>query len=79
MSPLPQNQATETDPRWLRVVARDRSADGVFVYSVWTTGVYCRPSCPSRLANPRNVRFHATPADAEAAGFRACKRCRPGG
>jgi len=69
----PANQ----DPRWAAVVARDRAADGRFYYSVATTGVYCRPSCGSRLANPRNVQFHATTADAERAGFRACKRCRP--
>ena len=69
--------AVEADPRWAAVVARDRSHDGAFFYSVATTGVYCRPSCAARLANPRNVRFHATPADAEAAGFRPCKRCRP--
>ena len=65
------------DPRWLRVLARDGSADGTFVYGVRTTGVYCRPSCPSRRANPQNVSFHATPIEAEAAGLRACKRCRP--
>lgn len=67
------------EPRWAAVVARDRSADGAFVYSVATTGVFCRPSCPARTPNPENVRFHATPADAERAGFRACKRCRPAG
>jgi AraC family transcriptional regulator of adaptative response/methylated-DNA-[protein]-cysteine methyltransferase len=65
------------DPRWTAVVARDRAADGRFYYSVATTGVYCRPSCGSRQANPRNVRFHATTGDAERAGFRPCKRCRP--
>ena len=68
---------TESDPRWMSVVARDRAADGSFYYSVRTTGVYCRPSCAARLANPRNVRFHATPAEAERAGFRPCKRCKP--
>lgn len=68
---------TERDPRWQDVVARNRKADGGFVYSVKTTGVYCRPSCAARLAKPENVRFHATPADAERAGFRACKRCKP--
>ena len=68
---------TLTDPRWLRIRARDKSADGAFVYSVRTTGVYCRPSCAARPARPENVAFHATPADAECAGFRACKRCRP--
>jgi AraC family transcriptional regulator of adaptative response/methylated-DNA-[protein]-cysteine methyltransferase len=65
------------DARWAVVVARDRRADGTFFYSVETTGVYCRPSCPSRRANPKNVRFHSTVADAEAAGFRACRRCKP--
>lgn len=69
--------ATERDPRWARVLARDRSADGEFYYSVATTGIYCRPSCPSRVANPTNVRFHDAAAACEAAGFRPCKRCRP--
>lgn len=67
----------ENDPRWAAVVARDRSADGTFYYSVRTTGVYCRPSCPSRRANPKHVRFHRTAAGAERAGFRPCRRCRP--
>ena len=71
--------AITQDPRWARVVARDNTADGEFWYSVATTGVFCRPSCPSRLPNPKNVRFHATVADAEAAGFRACRRCNPNG
>ena len=48
---------TVSDPRWASVVARDASADSEFVYSVRTTGVYCRPSCPARLARPENVRF----------------------
>lgn len=65
------------EARWAAVVARDREADGQFYYSVRTTGVYCRPSCAARLANRRNVAFHLTPADAEAAGFRPCKRCKP--
>jgi AraC family transcriptional regulator, regulatory protein of adaptative response / methylated-DNA-[protein]-cysteine methyltransferase len=69
--------AVELDPRWVHVIARDASADGTFWYSVETTGVYCRPSCPSRTANPKNVHFHGTIAEAEAAGFRACKRCKP--
>lgn len=68
---------TVNDPRWVKLVTRDAGADGSFVYSVATTGVYCRPSCPARTPNPRNVAFHADPAAAEAAGFRACKRCRP--
>ena len=69
--------ATVSDPRWAAVVARDRKADGRFVYSVRTTGVYCRPSCGARPARPENVRFHATPAAARRAGFRPCKRCKP--
>jgi AraC family transcriptional regulator, regulatory protein of adaptative response / methylated-DNA-[protein]-cysteine methyltransferase len=68
---------TVSDPRWAAVVARDSQADGQFFYSVATTGVYCRPSCGARRAHPENVRFHATAADAERAGFRPCKRCKP--
>src|SRR3954469_16786832 len=69
--------ATENDPRWLSVVHRDASADGRFVYAVRTTGIYCRPSCPSRGAKPKNVTFYATCEEAETAGYRACRRCRP--
>jgi AraC family transcriptional regulator of adaptative response/methylated-DNA-[protein]-cysteine methyltransferase len=65
------------EARWDAVVRRDRGADGAFVYGVRTTGVYCRPSCPSRAARRENVVFHAGPAQAEVAGFRPCKRCRP--
>jgi AraC family transcriptional regulator of adaptative response/methylated-DNA-[protein]-cysteine methyltransferase len=67
------------DPRWARIVARDKTADGCFWYSVATTGIYCRPSCPSRTANPRNVQLHDTLAAAKATGFRPCKRCNPDG
>ena len=67
------------DPRWASVVARDRTADGTFWYCVSTTGIYCRPSCPSCLANAKNVRLHGSIGEAEAAGFRACRRCNPGG
>ena len=69
--------ASADDVRWAAVVARDKSFDGKFVTSVATTGIYCRPSCPARRPNRANVRFHATWADAEAAGFRPCKRCTP--
>jgi len=68
---------TLADPRWAAVVARDADFDGKFYYSVSSTGVYCRPSCASRLAKPEHVRFHASISDAETAGFRACKRCKP--
>jgi AraC family transcriptional regulator, regulatory protein of adaptative response / methylated-DNA-[protein]-cysteine methyltransferase len=71
--------ATISDPRWQSILARAKDADGKFFYSVGTTGVYCRPSCAARLPRPENVRFHASPADAEKAGFRACKRCKPTG
>jgi AraC family transcriptional regulator of adaptative response/methylated-DNA-[protein]-cysteine methyltransferase len=63
--------------RWDAVIAKDKGADGQFYFSVRTTGVYCRPSCPSRAALRENVAFHPSCEAAEAAGFRACKRCRP--
>jgi AraC family transcriptional regulator, regulatory protein of adaptative response / methylated-DNA-[protein]-cysteine methyltransferase len=65
------------EQRWRAVAQRDQRADGKFVYSVTTTGVFCRPSCAARLAGRENVRFHLTATDAEQAGFRPCKRCRP--
>ncbi|GAB6845741.1 AraC family transcriptional regulator of adaptative response/methylated-DNA-[protein]-cysteine methyltransferase [Methylorubrum rhodinum] len=65
------------DARWTALAARDPLADGRFVYAVRTTGVYCRPSCAARRPKPENVTFHATCAEAEAAGFRPCLRCRP--
>jgi AraC family transcriptional regulator, regulatory protein of adaptative response / methylated-DNA-[protein]-cysteine methyltransferase len=65
------------EARWEAVVQRNRGADGAFYYSVRTTGVYCRPSCAARLARREHVRFHATREEAEQAGFRPCKRCRP--
>jgi AraC family transcriptional regulator, regulatory protein of adaptative response / methylated-DNA-[protein]-cysteine methyltransferase len=69
--------STEVDPRWQSLVTRDPVADGKFYYSVKSTGVYCRPSCAARLARPENVQFHASWEDAERAGFRPCKRCKP--
>src|SRR5688500_14783741 len=63
--------------KWRAVERRDRAADGTFVFAVKTTGVYCRPSCAARRAKRENVEFYDTPADAERAGYRACKRCRP--
>lgn len=67
------------DERWAAVADHDARADGAFFYSVRTTGVYCRPSCPARRARRENVAFHADAAAAEAAGFRPCRRCRPTG
>lgn len=75
-----QMAPTPTDPdaaRWRAVVERDPKQDGRFVYAVRTTGVYCRPVCPSRRALRANVAFFKSPLSAKAAGFRACKRCKP--
>jgi AraC family transcriptional regulator, regulatory protein of adaptative response / methylated-DNA-[protein]-cysteine methyltransferase len=79
MSTIDRARALPADDevRWSAVERRDRTADGAFVYSVRTTGVYCRPSCAARRPRRENVAFHATCADAERAGFRPCKRCRP--
>ena len=68
---------TSDDARWAAVLARDAAADGTFVTGVLTTGIYCRPSCPARHPKRQNVRFFDLPAQAEAAGLRACKRCKP--
>lgn len=65
------------EARWAAVQGRDRGADGVFYYSVRTTGIYCRPSCGARPALRANVAFHASCLDAESAGFRPCLRCKP--
>lgn len=64
---------------WQRVEERDRTADGMFVYAVRTTGIFCRPSCPSRRPAQANVEFFADAATARAAGYRACRRCQPEG
>jgi AraC family transcriptional regulator, regulatory protein of adaptative response / methylated-DNA-[protein]-cysteine methyltransferase len=76
VSPTP---SVTDDPRWARIVSRDKTADGLLWYSVSTTGIYCRPSCPSRAANPKNVALHDTLQSARATGFRPCKRCNPEG
>ncbi len=67
----------DADRRWQAVTARERTADGVFVYAVVTTGVYCRPNCAARRPKLDNVRFFASNEEAEKAGFRPCKRCKP--
>jgi AraC family transcriptional regulator of adaptative response/methylated-DNA-[protein]-cysteine methyltransferase len=71
------NPPLNIDCRWQAIVDRDKQFDGQFLYSVKTTGVYCRPSCGARLAKYENVQFHQTCEEAEFAGFRACKRCKP--
>ncbi len=63
--------------RWQALRSRDPKADGHFVYSVRTTGVFCRPSCAARAARPENVAFHPSAEQAVQAGFRPCLRCRP--
>lgn len=63
--------------RWQAVTSRLRAADGHFVYAVKSTRIYCRPTCPARLARRANVDFYRTASDANAAGYRACKRCKP--
>lgn len=70
-SPLTDEQ------RWQAVLAHDTAADGTFWYGVTSTGIYCRPGCPSRRPRRENVSFHDSPASAEHAGFRPCKRCTP--
>ncbi len=72
-----RTQRVVEDPRWSALLRRDRSADGVFFYSVASTGVFCRPSCGARAPRPENVSFFRTAEEAEAAGYRACKRCKP--
>jgi AraC family transcriptional regulator, regulatory protein of adaptative response / methylated-DNA-[protein]-cysteine methyltransferase len=74
---IPKKLPLPDDRCWEAVKARDLSFDGKFYYSVLTTGVYCRPSCAARAAKRENVAFHATCRDAEKAGFRPCKRCKP--
>src|ERR1700729_1661264 len=72
-----ENLIAKIDSRWVAVQSRNRVADGAFVYAVRSTGVYCRPSCPSRKPRRVQVMFFGVPSQAERAGFRACLRCRP--
>ena len=67
----------DDEERWAAVVGRDRSAGDLFVYSVATTGVYCRPGCGARRPRREHVGFHVSPEAAEKEGFRPCRRCRP--
>ncbi|KAG9232106.1 transcriptional regulator [Amylocarpus encephaloides] len=68
---------TNSTSRWAALTSRDPKAANAFIYAVLTTKIYCRPTCPSRLARRANISFYDTSTDAEAAGFRPCKRCRP--
>ncbi|MBA4048049.1 MAG: bifunctional DNA-binding transcriptional regulator/O6-methylguanine-DNA methyltransferase Ada [Sphingomonas sp.] len=67
----------DSDAAWAAFIARDRHSDGRFVGAVRSTGIYCRPSCAARHPRRENVEFYATAADARAAGYRACLRCKP--
>lgn len=71
------HKTRKDESRWRAVQHRDRGADGAFVYAVRSTGIYCRPSCPSRKPARNQVVFFSAPAAAEQEGFRACRRCRP--
>lgn len=73
----PSAQFATDVARYAALERRDVRAEGSFWYSVASTGVYCRPTCAARLPRRENIAFHLTPGDAERAGFRACKRCRP--
>ena len=75
----PMSGSLDGDPRWQRILDRDKAADGRFWYSVATTGIYCRPSCPSRAAKPENVTIHGSLEEARATGRRPCLRCNPEG
>lgn len=77
MSNFMNTQFVTEQARWEAVRQRNEAADGHFFYGVKTTGVYCRPTCSSRLPNVKNVQFFEKGEDAEAAGFRPCKRCQP--
>lgn len=76
-SQIEKNENSIRISRWEALVRRDRATQGNFVYGVTTTGVYCLPGCPSRLPNPGNIRFFDNCGQAEKAGFRPCKRCKP--
>ncbi|HEY9666462.1 MAG TPA: Ada metal-binding domain-containing protein, partial [Coleofasciculaceae cyanobacterium] len=73
---LQQTSLTE-ETLWQAVLSRNSSFDGVFVYGVHSTGIYCRPSCPSRKPNRDRICFFYSSQDAETAGYRPCKRCQP--
>jgi len=77
MKPTTMKIPLSDDDRWEALLQRDSQTGASFIYGVLTTGVYCRPGCASRLPNRENVRFFETGIEAEKAGFRPCKRCKP--
>ena len=77
-APSPEQKSAQTNARrWQAVLARDRSLDGAFVFGVSSTGIFCRPSCPSKRPRRENVSFFPDALQAEQSGYRACLRCRP--
>lgn len=74
---MTSTQFTTDDARWNAVCKNNSDADGAFYYAVKTTGIYCRPSCRSKLPNRANVEYFTICKEAEKAGYRACKRCNP--
>lgn len=77
MTSIPPTSSGADDERWLAVLNRSRRHDATFVYAVRSTGIYCRPSCPSRRPHRNNVHFFSDPQHAREAGYRACHRCAP--
>lgn len=73
----PISPTVSDDKRWQQLIKREIAADGEFIYAVKTTGIYCRPTCPSKLAKRENIQFYDNASEAEQAGFRPCLRCRP--
>src|SRR3954468_7007164 len=77
MTALQTTERLNDIAKWTAVAGRDRAADGLFVYAVSSTGIYCRPSCASRRPRRDRVVFFDAPGAARTAGYRACRRCRP--
>src|SRR5690348_11983874 len=76
----PRNNLQSIGPdqeKWRAVIERDETKDGLYVFGVRSTGIYCKPSCPSRHPNLKQVVFFSRPDEAERSGFRSCKRCHP--
>ena len=77
MASIEAAQTLDDQTRWRSVLERDRQSDGRFVYAVRSTGIYCRPSCPSRRPRREHVSFFPSCDAAQSQGYRPCKRCRP--
>jgi methylphosphotriester-DNA--protein-cysteine methyltransferase len=75
--PIMNSNATTNDDNWNAVLNRDATLKGTFYICIKTTGIYCNPGCPARTPLRANVTFLPTPSEAQSAGFRPCKRCKP--